>query len=133
MTSLNTTKSNNLILCEVLNPGIIYLYKKIFLMEKEIVSEMGISPITAKDIADINKTLKCGIGILAALVNKASDIDEIKYISGEEQSLTVYARIETSEAIYNFDSILEKSDGIIIHHGLLSSKIPYEEVTFKTK
>jgi ABC-type molybdenum transport system ATPase subunit/photorepair protein PhrA len=47
-----------------------------------------------------------------------SQIDELRELAGEKvNDLIIFARIETSEAIYNFDSILEKSDGIIIQQG----------------
>ncbi len=118
-----------MILCEVDHSGSIHLYKKLFLLEKEIVSELGANPIGVKDIVDIHKTMNLGINIIAALVNNVDNILEIKELVGDKvHDLLIFARIETSEAIYNFDSILEKSDGIIIQQGLLSSKIPYEDL-----
>jgi hypothetical protein len=123
-------KMNNMILCEVLNPGIIHLYKKLFVLEKEITNELGLStnPICAKDIVDLSASNKLGVNIIMAVVNNVNNIKELREISGDE-NLKIFARIETSEAIYNFDSILNKADGVIIQHGLLSSKIPYEDVT----
>lgn len=119
-----------MLLCEVDHSGIIYLHKKVFLIEKEIISEMGVNPIGVKDIVDIHKSMKFGIKIITALVNNESNIDEIHDLVGEreDKDLLIFARIETSEAICNFDSILEKCDGIVFHHGILSSKIPYEKL-----
>jgi pyruvate kinase len=115
-----------MILCEVNHSGSIYLNKKVFILDKEIVSELGSDPIGVKDIVDINKIISCGINIITALVNSAENVEEIKSLAGHDTIF--FARIETSEAIYNFDSILERSDGIIIQQGLLSSKIPYEDL-----
>ena len=57
------------------------------------------------------------------------ELDEIKELIGDKKDdIIIFSRIETSEAIYNFDSILENSDGIIIQQGLLSSKIPFEDL-----
>lgn len=127
--SLSSKNKKNMIICEVDHAGIIHKYKKVFLLEKEIVSSVGSNPIGVKDIVDIHKTQKLGIHILTALVNTSENIDEIRELVGEgSKDLRIFARIETSEAIYNFDSILEKCDGIVIHHGLISSKIPYEDV-----
>jgi hypothetical protein len=125
----SSKKNMNMIICEAQHNGTIRLHKKLFLLDKEIVSEMGISPIGIKDIIDINKVPELGINIVTALVNNSDDIDEIRELFGEYQErMKIFARIETSESMYKFDSILEKSDGIIINHGLISSKIPYEEV-----
>ncbi len=127
--SSNNNKVNNMILCEVDHSGSLHIYKKLFLLGKEIVSEMGVNPIGVKDIVDIHKAMNLGINIITALVNNSENIQEIRELVGEKVSdLLIFARIETSEAIYNFDSILEKSDGIILQQGLLSSKIPYEDL-----
>ena len=117
-----------MVLCEVDHAGTIYLHKKVFVLEKEIVSNNCNSPLGVKDIIDISKAVELGINIFSALVNNASNIEEIKELITDLTSFKLLARIETSEAIYNFDSILEKADGIVLHHGLLSSKIPYEDL-----
>jgi pyruvate kinase len=126
----SSKKSMNMVVCEAQHNGTIMLHKKVFLLDKEIVSEMGVSPIGVKDIIDINKVAELGIHIVTALVNNPENIDEIREILGDNsKNVKIFSRIETSESMYKFDSILEKSDGIIINHGLISSKIPYEEVS----
>lgn len=127
--SMSNQNANNMIICEVCHAGSIYLHKKVFLFEKEIVSELGANPIGVKDIVDIHKTSNIGINIITLLVNNVENIQEIRELVGEKvNDLMIFARIETSEAIYNFDSILESSDGIILQQGLLSSIIPYEDL-----
>jgi pyruvate kinase len=119
----------NMVICEAQHTGTIRLHKKMFLLDREIVSEMGASPIGVKDIIDINKIAELGIHIVTALVNNQENIEEIREILGtNSKDVKIFARIETSESMYKFDSILEKSDGIIINHGLISSKIPFEEL-----
>ena len=54
--------------------------------------------------------MKFGIKVITALVNTPENIEEIRDLVGESEdsNLLIFARIETSQAICNFDSILEK-------------------------
>lgn len=129
--SSNGSKENNLIVCEADYNGTIYKHKKVFLLNKEIISELGSNTniIGVKDIIDISKIPVLHINIITVLVNNGKNVDEIKELLAEEgKHVKIYARIETSEAIFKFDEILEKADGIVIQHGLLSSKISYEDL-----
>lgn len=127
--TVNGSKPNNMIICEASQSGIIHKNKKVFLLGKDLVSSIGCNPVGVKDIVDIHKSQEYGINIITALVNNASNVIEIKdLLNSDTEHLYIFARIETSEAIYNFDSILEEADGIILDHGLLSSKISYEEL-----
>ncbi len=128
ISSYNHKCSDNMLVCEVSHAGSIHLHKKVFLLGKEILSEIDGKTIGVKDIVDLSHSIKLGVNIITVLVNNAGNIEELKEIAGDVENLKIYARIETSEAIYNFDSILEKSDGIVIQHGLLSTKIPHEDL-----
>lgn len=93
----NSNKKNNVLICEVKADATIYLYKKVLLAEKEIISELNLPIIGVKDIIDIHKALKLEINILTALINQAGNIDEIKEIVGEGKEVKIFSRIETSE------------------------------------
>lgn len=85
-----------------------------------------------KDITDLEKINDLDINIITTQINHESTFCELKELLGDKP-IKIFARIETSEAICNFDSILEKSDGIIIDHGFISTKIPYEDVLLNSK
>jgi pyruvate kinase len=97
---------------------------------KEFQVEKYSSKLDVKDITDLEKINDLGVNIITTQINNESTIDELKELLGEKQ-MKIFARIETSEAICNFDSIIERCDGIIIDHGFISTKIPYEDVTKK--
>lgn len=120
-------KQKNLLICEVENPGTLILHKKVFLLGKEFQEEKEDSNLDKKDIFDLDKISSLGVNIITARINNEKVIDEIKEFLGDKE-IKIFARIETSEAICNFDSIIEKCDGIIIDHGFISTKIPYEDV-----
>ncbi len=128
ISSYNQKSTDNMLLCEVNHAGSIHLHRKVFLLGKEVVTEMDSKTIGVKDIVDLSHSLKLGVNIITVLVNNANNIEELKELAGDFENLKIFARIETSEAIYNFDSILEMSDGIVIQHGLLSTKIPHEDL-----
>ncbi len=92
-------KKKNVVICEVKYDAVIYLFKKIFLIEKEIVTELGLPIIGVKDVIDIHKALKMDINIITALINHPANIDEIKEIIGEDRKVKIFSRLETSEVI----------------------------------
>ena len=80
-----------------------------------------------KDISDMENICNLGVNIITSQINNENVLKELKDLLGETKT-KIFARIETNEAIVNFDSIIEKCDGIIIDHGFISTSIPYEDV-----
>lgn len=106
--------------------------KKVFLLEKEFrVSNEG-SNLDKKDIFDLEKLNTLGVNIVATHISNDKTFDELKELLGDKQ-MKIFARIETSDAICNIDTIVEKCDGIIIDHGFISTKISYEDVNKNIK
>ncbi len=120
-------KKKNFLICEAINPGTIFLHKKLFLLGKEFKQDNYSSKLDVKDITDLEKINELGVNIITTQINDESSFDEIYELLGDKQ-MKIFARIETSEAIFNIDSIIEKCDGIIFDHGFISTKIPYEDV-----
>lgn len=129
LSNLQSSRNNKVIICEALEDSIIYTHNSINLLGRDIVKEADIPMLSAKDIIDLNKICQLGINIITVSVNSAENIDEIKELLTDEtkSNLKIFARIETENALINFDSILNKCDGILIRHGLISPNLPFDE------
>ena len=123
------------ITCTVVNSGA--------LGNKKGVNMPGLSvelpAMSEKDREDIHWGIKNDIDYIAAsFTRKASDVQEIKdYVSelmakyhpkGHPHPLVI-SKIESTEALDNFDSILDISDGIMVARGDLGVEIPMETLT----
>lgn len=91
--------------------------------------------ITARDIIDINECINTKpygadyIGV--PFVKSAQDIKEVRdLLSIKGKHIKVFAKIQSREAVRNFDEILEAADGIVIARGYLATDLKIEEVTF---
>lgn len=82
--------------------------------------------------------------IAASFTRKASDVTEIRQYTdelmkefyGENHGRPlpkIIAKIENTEALDNFDSILEETDGIMVARGDLGVEIPMEKLAFVQK
>ena len=120
-------KDKDLLICEVEHSGTIYKHKKVSLLGKEILNYNKNSILDKKDISDLAKLNISGVNVITALINDENSINEIKDLLGDKIP-KIFARIETSEAFYNFVKIINKCDGIIIDHELISTKIPINDV-----
>ncbi len=87
--------------------------------------------LTETDIADIRFGCKHDIDIIAAsFVRSADHVLDIKKLLSEEKKsdVLVIAKIENSEGVQNFDSIVQVADGIMIARGDLGVEVPLSEV-----
>jgi len=81
-----------------------------------------------KQMDDIKFGMEHDIDYLAlSYVQNAGDIEKIREITHEKKPYII-AKIETPEAVKNFDSILEASDGVMVARGDLGIELPPEEV-----
>lgn len=92
---------------------------------------LNLPAVTTKDIEDIIFGCKQDIDIIAAsFVRSAENILTIKRLLTQEQKadVLVIAKIENSEGVQNFDSIVQAADGIMIARGDLGVEVPLSHV-----
>jgi pyruvate kinase len=92
---------------------------------------LNLPAITEKDKEDIRFGCLHDIDLIAAsFVRSAEHVLEIKQLLKDEKkgNIQVLAKIENSEGVHNFDSIVQVADGIMIARGDLGVEIPLSEV-----
>jgi len=93
---------------------------------------LGLSPLTAKDRADLEFGLRLGVDWVAlSFVQRPSDMTEARALIGERARLM--AKIEKPAALERIDDIIQTSDAIMVARGDLGVEIPHEEVPARQK
>lgn len=93
--------------------------------------ELDLPCLTEQDILDIKFGCRLDVDIIAAsFVRSADHVLLIKQILNEEKKneIMIVAKIENSEGVQNFDSILQVADGIMIARGDLGVEVPLSHV-----
>ncbi len=94
-------------------------------------AKLSLPAITETDMADIRFGCKHDIDVIAAsFVRSADHVLSIKRLLDEEKKsdIQVYAKIENSEGVQNFDSIVQVADGIMVARGDLGVEVPLSQV-----
>ena len=93
-------------------------------------SEISIKSLTEKDIKDIEFGIKNKVDFFAfSFVRKPEDVVELREILKKKKSKAkIIAKIETPQAIRNFDEILSLCDGVMVARGDLAIEVPAEKV-----
>ncbi|MFP5111869.1 pyruvate kinase [Bacillaceae bacterium C204] len=92
--------------------------------------------ITEKDRQDIQFLLKEEIDFIAcSFVRRASHIKEVRNFIGNQQghSPKIVAKIETIEAVQNFQEICRETDAVMIARGDLGVEMPYQWIPLLQK
>jgi len=93
---------------------------------------LDLSPLTAKDRADLEFGLRLGVDWVAlSFVQKPSDVLEARGLIGERAGLM--AKIEKPAALERIDDIIQLSDAIMVARGDLGVEIPHEDVPGRQK
>ncbi|NVO15293.1 MAG: pyruvate kinase [Rhodoplanes sp.] len=93
---------------------------------------LDVSPLTAKDRADLAFGLELGVDWVAlSFVQKPSDVIEARALVGSNAGLI--AKIEKPSAIDCIDDILRLADGVMVARGDLGVEIPHEDVPGRQK
>jgi len=115
------------VLLEIENPGIIRSGKGVNVPN----SSLDLPAVTEKDVNDIRFGCANDIDIIAAsFVRSTEHVLAIKKLLAEEKrgDILVIAKIENSEGVQNFDSIVQVADGIMIARGDLGVEVPLSQV-----
>lgn len=119
-------KGNNVI-CKVMNGAEIKGKRGVNLPE----SDLSISALTPKDKKDIDFGIANNVDYVAfSFVRKASEAIELRKILNKRglAKAKIIAKIETPQALTNFDEILNEVEGIMVARGDLAVEIPAEKV-----
>lgn len=93
---------------------------------------LDLSPLTAKDRADLEFGLRLGVDWVAlSFVQKPSDLIEARALIGKRAG--VMSKIEKPAALERIDDIIHASDAIMVARGDLGVEIPHEEVPGRQK
>jgi pyruvate kinase len=93
---------------------------------------LNLSPLTAKDRADLEFGLRLGVDWVAlSFVQKPGDLIEAQGLIGDRAGLM--AKIEKPSALAHIDDIIRLSDAIMVARGDLGVEIPHEEVPGRQK
>ena len=94
-------------------------------------AKLKISALTDKDKSDIAFGLKNKVDMVAfSFVRKPSDVIELREILDKAKSKAkIVAKIETPEAVEDFDAILDLVDVVMVARGDLGVELGHEKVT----
>jgi len=88
---------------------------------------LDISPLTAKDLSDLDFALSLGVDWVAlSFVQRVSDLIEARSIIKDRASIMV--KIEKPQALKIIEDLISASDGIMIARGDLGVELPPEQV-----
>lgn len=127
-----TDIKGNEVICKVVNGGELKGRRGVNLPD----SDLTISALTAKDKKDIEFGEKNKVDYVAfSFVRKASEAAELRKILNKRgmQHTKIIAKIETPQALENFDEILEIVDGVMVARGDLAVEIPAQKVPLAQK
>eukprot|EP00924_Labyrinthula_sp_SR-Ha-C_P008276 maker-scaffold_11-snap-gene-8.36-mRNA-1 protein AED:0.02 eAED:0.02 QI:69/1/0.8/1/0.75/0.6/5/191/585 len=108
---------------------------------------LDLPPLTEKDMKDLSWGVANDVDFVAqSFVRKGSDViackeylqEEVDKLKQSSDAVNLYppkviAKIESAEALENFDEILDAADGIMVARGDLGVEIPFRKVTLAQK
>jgi pyruvate kinase len=120
------SKTENLVRCEVLTPGMLGSRRHINLPGVKV----NLPPLTEKDMGDIGVGVAAGVDMVAlSFCREASDVDELRRVLREHDSKArVVVKIEDQTAIKNLDEIILRTDAVMVARGDLGIECPMEEL-----
>ncbi len=120
------------VICKVANSAEVKGRRGVNLPE----SDLSISALTPKDKKDIEFGVKNNVDYVAfSFVRKASEAVELRKILDKKgmKDTKIIAKIETPQALENFDEILAVVDGAMVARGDLAVEIPAQKVPLAQK
>ena len=123
---LVTDKSENALLCNVQNDGVIKGKKSVNVPNVHI----SLPALTDKDKIFVNWAIEANIDFIAhSFVRNKEDLMELQSILDEKKShLKIISKIENSQGVENIDDILTHCYGVMIARGDLGVEIAAEKI-----
>lgn len=93
--------------------------------------DIPLPTITEKDLRDIEFSVKAGFDAIAlSFVRSSSDVQRLRDILFDygAEDVKIIAKIETKSAVEDLDSILQKSDAVLVARGDLANFYGLEEI-----
>lgn len=112
--------------CRVLSKGKVKSRMHVNLQGKPV----KLPSLSEKDLRDLRLGVKLGVDWVAlSYVRSVKDIKDLKVqLQKLKSSAGVMAKIETPQAVEQFEKILKESDAIMVARGDLGAEMPFEEV-----
>jgi len=128
---LSTEKEKLLLHCVVNNNAVLGENKNVHLPGAKVT----LPALSDKDKADLLFGLQKGVdSVAASFIRSADDLHEIRKVLGKEgEHIKLISKIESTEGIENFNSILEASDGIMVARGDLGVELALEKIFIAQK
>lgn len=124
--NLDTLTKEGFITAKVVTSGSLGRNKSAVINQTE-KSDFSLSILSEKDISAIDLALQHGVEYIAAsFVHNAQEVEYVR--ERTKGRMQIISKIETSDALKNLDSIITKSDAILIDRGDLSKEIPLEKI-----
>jgi pyruvate kinase len=121
----------NEVLCRVIRGGNLFSGKGINLPGKKL----GLRPLTHRDLILLQFALRQGADFIGlSFTTSSQDVVRAKRIVLKNRSdAWVIAKIETQQAVQNFDAIVQKADGVMVARGDLGVEMEVEDVPLLQK
>lgn len=88
---------------------------------------LPLSPLTAKDRADLTFALDAGVDWVAlSFVQRPEDVEEARILIGERAA--ILSKLEKPQALDHLDRIIALSDAVMVARGDLGVEVPPEDV-----
>ncbi len=84
--------------------------------------------VSDRDRVNIAAAIECGVSMIAhSFVRSAADVEAVRSLIGGT-GITLYAKIECSEAVENLEEILAAADGLLVARGDLGTQVAVERI-----
>jgi pyruvate kinase len=118
-------KIDNGVRCTVLDGGILSSGKGVNAPGVKIRLDYP----TASDIKDLRFGIKKEVDFVGlSFLRTAADVKAVKKLLGQNETVSLIAKIEKQEAVGDFDSILREVDGVMVARGDLGIEVPIERM-----
>lgn len=112
--------------CVVVTGSALGSRKSVSLSEDAVIPKLP--AVSERDRINIAAALDCGIDIIAhSFVRSADDVHQVRSELGNAP-VTLYAKVESREALEDLDAIAAAADGLLVARGDLGAQIPIERV-----